>query len=119
MDKNKILFCFKSLLFSYILTGMLLVLLALLLYKLQLSEKLVSICIIVIYIASNFFCGFVTGKKMQNRKFLWGLCMGAAYFLVLAVVSIVVNQSFKDVAGNFFLVFAICAGSGMMGGMIS
>lgn len=119
MDKNKILFCLKSLLFSYILTGLLLLLLALLLYKLQLSETIVSICIIGIYIAANFFSGFVTGKKMQNRKFLWGLGMGAAYFLVLAVISLIVNQSFKDVASNFFLVSAICAGSGMMGGMVS
>lgn len=119
MDKNKMLFCFKSLLFSYILTGLLLLLLALLLYKLQLSEKIVSACIILIYIGANFFGGFVTGKKMQNRKFLWGLGMGAAYFLVLAVVSVAVNQSFKDVASNFFLTLTICAGSGMLGGMLS
>lgn len=119
MDKNKVLFCFKSLLFSYILTGLFLLLLALLLYRLHLSEKLISFCITVIYIGSNFFLGFITGKKMQNRKFLWGLCMGIVYFLVLAVVSIIADHSIQNLAADFFLTLFLCAGSGMLGGMLS
>ncbi len=81
-------FLLKSLLFSYILTAAALAVLAFLLYKLDLSEKVVSIAIIVIYVGATFFAGFVTGKKMESRKFLWGLSMGAAYFLILAAVSL-------------------------------
>lgn len=116
---DKVLFFLKTLLFSYILTGGLLLLLTLLLYKFSLSEKIVSVCIIGIYIGASFFAGLVTGKKMGSRKFLWGLFAGILYFLVLVVVSLAVNHSLKDVATNFFTVLALCAGSGMLGGMIA
>lgn len=114
-----VLFLLKCLLFSYILTGGLLMLLALLVYRFGLSEKIVSIAIIAIYIGATFFTGFVTGKKLMSRRFLWGLVMGSAYFLVLVILSIAVNHSFKDVASNFFTVMVMCAGSGMLGGMLS
>ena len=45
---NVLLFLLKCLLLSYIVTGGLLMLLALLLYKLQLTEQVVSIAIILI-----------------------------------------------------------------------
>ena len=53
MDKKEIrssniLFLLKCLLFSYILTGGFLLLLALFLYKFQLSEKVVSIAIMML-----------------------------------------------------------------------
>lgn len=117
--QEKIVFFLKTLLFSYILTGGLLLLLALLLYKLSLSEKMVSASIIGIYIAASFFSGFVTGKKLESRKFLWGLFAGALYFLVLVLVSLIVNHSLKDVAANFFSVLVLCMAGGMLGGMVS
>lgn len=114
-----VLFLLKCLLFSYILTGGLLLLLALLVYRFSLSEKAVSLMIIAIYIGTTFVTGFITGKKLKTRKFLWGLLMGSAYFLVLAVLSMVVNHSFSEVAANFLTVLVMCAGSGMLGGMVS
>lgn len=115
MDRN--LFLLKCLLFSYILTGGLLLLLALLVYRFDLSEKTVSLVIIFIYIAATFFAGFITGKKQKTKKYLWGLLMGSLYFLVLLTISLAVNHSFSEVAPNFLTVFALCAGGGMLGGM--
>lgn len=94
-------------------------LLALLVYRFGLSEKIVSLAIIGIYIAATFMAGFITGKRQKSRKFLWGLVMGGAYFLVLVILSLAVNRSFQDVASNFATVFILCAGSGMLGGMLS
>lgn len=109
----------KALLCSYILTGGLLLLLALLLYKFSLSEKVVSVSIIAIYVIASFLAGSMAGKKMGTRKFLWGFLMGVLYFLVLVVVSLLVNHSLKDVATNFFSVLTLCAAGGMLGGMQS
>lgn len=114
-----VLFLLKSLLFSYILTGSLLLLLALLLYKANLSQKVVSICIIVIYVLATFFAGFITGKKLKNRRFLWGALMGAAYFLVLAVISLAVNRQPGILSSSFLTTLILCCGGGMMGGMLS
>ena len=112
-------FLLKSLLFSYILTGVLLAVLAFLLYKMGLDEKIVSIAIIVIYVAATFFGGFVTGKKMGSRRFWWGLVMGGAYFLILTVVSLCVGKGNIQIGNSFFTTFALCAGGGMLGGMLS
>ena len=114
-----ILFMLKSLLFSYVLTAGLLLLLALMLYRFSLQEKIVNIGIIVIYIAVTFFAGLLVGKRAGSRKFLWGLLMGTLYFAVLALVSLAVNRSISDVASNFVTVFCLCGGSGMLGGMLS
>lgn len=114
-----VLFLLKSLLFSYILTGGLLLLLALLLYKVGLSQKVVSICIIAIYVLATFFAGFITGKKLKSRKFLWGALMGVAYFLVLVVVSLAVNRQPGVLADSLLTTLVLCGGGGMLGGMFS
>lgn len=114
-----VVFLLKSLLFSYILTGVFLVLLSFLLYKLELGEKVVAIAIIAIYVAATFFAGFMAGKKMQSRKFLWGLLEGAAYFLILAVISAFAGEEGVTFGKSFFTTLALCTGGGMMGGMLS
>ncbi len=115
----RITFILKCLLISYLFTTGLLLLLALMLYKFELSEKIVSICIIGIYILVTFLAGFLAGKREGSRKFLWGLLMGALYFAILAVVSIVTSQGIGEISGNFVTVLILCCGSGMLGGMIS
>lgn len=116
---DKVIFLLKCLLFSYVLTAGLLLLLALFLYRFHLQEKIVSMSIIGIYIVVTFLSGLIAGKKMKNKKFLWGLIAGVMYFVVLALVSLIVNKSLQDVAVNFVTVFMLCAGSGMLGGMVS
>ncbi len=116
---GKAVFIIKCMLGAYILTAGLLLLLAFILYRFGLSEKVVSVCIIGIYIAVTFLMGLLAGKKEGRRKFLWGLITGALYFGILVVVSLIVNRGAEDVAGNMLTVFFLCAGSGMLGGMVS
>ena len=116
---SRLTFILKCLLISYLLTTGLLLLLALMLYRFDLSEKTVSICIISIYIIITFLAGFLAGKREGSRKFLWGLLMGGLYFTVLIVISLVINQGMNEVSGNFFTVLVLCCGSGMLGGMLS
>jgi len=116
---EKAVFIIKCMLGAYILTAGLLLLLAFILYRFGLSEKVVSVCIIGIYIAVTFLAGLLAGKKEGKRKFLWGLGMGLLYFGILVAVSLVVNKGVEDVAGNMLTVFFLCAGSGMLGGMVS
>lgn len=109
----------RSLLFSYIFTVLMLGVVAFLLYKLGLGEKTVSFAIIVIYVAATFFGGFLTGKKMGNRRFLWGLLLGGAYFVILTVVSLAVGKGSIQLGNSFFTTLVLCAGGGMLGGMLS
>ena len=116
---DRLTFILKCLLLSYLLTTGLLLLLALLLYRFELTEKVVSVCIIGIYILVTFLAGFLAGKREGSRKFLWGLLLGGLYFLILIVISRTVNQGMGEVGGNFFTVLILCCGSGMLGGMLS
>lgn len=109
----------KCLLASYLVTGGCLLLLALLLYRLQLSETAVNIGIIMIYAGACFLAGILGGKGMGERRFFWGFLEGVLYFAVLALVTLAVNHGFQDVGNHFFTTLMICAGSGMLGGMIS
>lgn len=116
---SRLTFILKSLFLSYLLTTGLLLLLALLLYRFELSEKIVSAGIIVIYILVTFLAGFIAGKREGSRKFLWGLFMGLLYFSILIVISLIVNHGMNSVSGSFFTVLILCGGSGMLGGMVS
>ncbi len=115
----RITFLLKCLLFAYLATAGLLLLLALLLYRFNLSENTVSFGVIAIYVVVTFLAGLWTGKRMKTRKFIWGLLIGCLYFIVLVLVSLAVNHGLSDVASNFVTVLLLCAGSGMMGGMVS
>ena len=109
----------KSLLCGYIVTGILLLILALMLYKLGLSEQNVNAGIVLIYVISTFSAGFVLGKFAGKRKFLWGLFAGTAYFVLLMLITLGVYQAFQGTMTNIAVTFLLCAGGGMLGGMIA
>ena len=103
----------KSLLSAYIITGILLLFLALLLYKFQLSEPKVNIGIIIVYVISSFLGGFLEGKMMKTRKFLWGAAAGLLYFAILALISLGGGSS------HFVTTLILCTAGGTLGGMVS
>lgn len=109
----------KSLLSAYIITGVLLLFLALLLCKFQLSEPKVNIGIIIVYVLSSFLGGFLEGKMMKTRKFLWGAAAGLLYFAILALISLAVNQGFGGGSSHFVTTLILCAAGGTLGGMVS
>ncbi|MBS6194382.1 MAG: TIGR04086 family membrane protein [Clostridiales bacterium] len=109
----------KGLLFAYLITGISLLILALLLYKMHLDEGMVTIGIIVIYIISCFLGGFFVGKKTGQQKFLWGTLLGLVYFLLLTAVSALTEPGLADGWTGLLTSFVMCMGAGMLGGMIS
>ena len=124
MDKilhqnTKILSILKGLLFSYIITAFILLILSLLMLKLDLSSAVFSVGINFAYIVSTFVGGFFIGKKIEQRKFLWGLAMGVAYFIILMLVALMMNRVSPLPFGSLLTVFIMCSLSGMLGGMIS
>lgn len=107
------------LLIAYVLTMGILLILAFLLYKTNLSLNAISWGIIASYVISCFTAGLLAGKKMKHRRFAWGLVMGVAYYLVLLVISVIGNQSFGAVTDSLFTGLIFCVGGGMLGGMMS
>ena len=85
-QKSGVMRIFQALLVSYIITGILLLVLAVLLYKLNLDKGKVTAGITGIYVVSAFAGGFLIGKLQKVRKFIWGLMLGILYFLLLVLV---------------------------------
>ncbi len=114
----------RSLLVSYFLSALLLTILALALFQMKLSPSSVAGGVYAVYGVSCFIGGVLTGKGSGSRRFFWGLCSGLLYFLVLALMSFLLNGSLgQSAAGQdsakLPLVLGICAASGTIGGMIS
>ena len=107
----------------YVISGVMLLLLAFLLYNFELSEESVRIGVIVIYIASGGTGGFLIGRWMQDKKYLWGLMAGGLYYMLLFVLSIAVKQGMGEPlafdAIRMLTTLVLCAVSSMAGGMIS
>lgn len=117
-NSNKWIYLTRSLIFSYILTGILLLGIALLIYKLGIAESIVSICMIGVYVAATFFAGFTLAKKIEKQQFLWGLLAGFLYFVILVILTLAFHHSFDDITTNFITVLALCTAGGMLGGML-
>ncbi|MCI9136983.1 MAG: TIGR04086 family membrane protein [Lachnospiraceae bacterium] len=109
----------KILLAMYMVTGILLLILSAMLYKMQLSESMVSAGIVLIYVISGFLGGFLSGKTMKKKRFLWGTGMGACYFLILVLGSIAFQRGINMELSRFFTTLILCTASGMIGGMAS
>ena len=116
---EKVMQMLKCLLASYIVTGLLLLGLTFLVYKFELDEQVVLGSIVAIYVVSTFVGGFIIGKLVGKRKFLWGMMLGFAYFALLLLISYGVYREFNTNGLNVITTVLLCVGGGMLGGMLS
>lgn len=106
----------KILLFTYIITGVSLFILAFLMYKMDLGEGQVNIGIIIITILSTFIGGILAAKTFMQKRFIYGAIVGALYFIILFLVSFFIQGSFKLINEGITMFF-MCVGGGTLGGM--
>ena len=109
----------KALFISYVITGLLLLILALIMYKAEPPNMFVSAGVVFAYIFSAFMGGMVVGKKTQEKRFLWGIITGMLYFSIIFAVSILMNKDILSQIGSTIVVFITCGFGGMLGGMLS
>lgn len=113
---EKMFILIRALLVAYVVTAVLLLLMAFFLFKFEWDESKVTIGIIAVYVISCFAGGFAAGKGGKNRRFLWGLLTGTMYFLILVLVSLGFGSSS---ALSMTTAGALCLGGGMIGGMLA
>ena len=103
-----IMWILKSLLAAYVVTGILLMILAMALYKFELTEEAVTAGITAVYLLSTFAGGLVAGKLAK-----------ILYFAFLLLITWGIYRTFHGSGTEILMTFALCAGGGMAGGMIS
>ena len=88
-------------------------------YKMELSDLFARICIILSYILSCFAGGFLIGHQTEKKQYLWGMLLGCIYFVVILLVSLLINKGVLVKPQSILTVLAMCAFGGMLGGMFS
>ncbi len=116
---KKIFTVLKVLIIAYILTGVLLLIAALLMYKLGLVESQVRLFIMVIYGVSNIVAGLIYCKIKGGRRVLNGALIGVLYYALLSIVSFIVNHGFYDDIKKAVISLVICVTGGILGGIMS
>lgn len=109
----------QTLFVSYAITGILLIILAMFLYKLKLGEKEVAAAIVGIYVISTGIGGVIIGKRMKKKRLFWGLGLGIGYFVLLFAITLGIYHSFQGNNTQILTTLLLCASGGMLGAMIS
>lgn len=115
---NKILPILKVLLFEFVVSMVLLLVIAFVMYKSGMGQGTAKILILGVYLLSTFIGGIIIGKAQKNRRLIWGASAGILYLLVLLAVSVIVNSGLTG-ENNIILSAACCILGGCFGGMCS
>ncbi len=107
-----------TLLFMYVLTGILLFAMAFLLYKFKLHENFVMIGIIVVYVVAGFAGGWMIQKRLGRPCAFAGLLLGLVYFLILFFGSAFLNHGFPEDMFRMAAVMVMCSCASMLGSML-
>lgn len=118
MGKN-ILSVLKVLIVAYVITGLLLLLSAFLMFKLNLGEGQVRIFVMTIYGIATIVSGIIYGKIKGSKRLLNGAFIGLIYFLMLILVSAIINRGLEDEIHKIIISMIICVAGGSIGGIIS
>lgn len=103
----------------YVVTLILLLALALVLFKTETSEMVSKVWLIAVYVVSGFLGGFLIGKRTKSRKFLWGFFVGLLYFAILFAVSLLLYKGLSQNWMHLLTTLVLCTASGTAGGMLS
>ena len=118
MNKKSMLAMGKGVVCAYVVTAVILVALAFLLYRFHIPDSAVKGGIVFSYVFSCFVGGMAVSKGRDGRKYLWGLLTGVIYYAVLLAVSLVWNRMmFANLSGTMSACF-LCLIGGMLGGML-
>lgn len=109
----------QSLVIAYIITGILLCILAFLMYQSNAGIKIANLGITLTYILASVFAGLMTGSKIKKRKFLWGFFVGMLYFMILTAISWIFQENIILFSRERMTVFFLCIAGGTLGGMLA
>ena len=120
MEKKKIgLWISKALVFASIFTLLVLLFTALLMYKVDLSMDTAGYVLMLAYIGAPFLGALYLGKKVVEKRYLWGLFVGVCYFLLFLVFSLCMGGVEQLNWPAELRVLLMALAGGVFGGMLS
>lgn len=104
---------------AFLMTGILLTLLSLIMFKSNASNGILLGGVIATYIISTLLGGFLFGKGATKRRFVWGLGFGLVYAALIIMFSLVANPVAEINFTRGALSAVVCGVSGMIGAILS
>lgn len=118
MNRSRILQVVKGIAAAFLVSAVILIVLAFLMYRFELAESVVRGGIIAAYVFSCFVGGSVVSRRQEGKKYLWGILVGALYYVILISVSMIINKRmFVNIPGVVSS-GVLCILGGMLGGML-
>ncbi|MGN0513597.1 MAG: TIGR04086 family membrane protein [Lachnospiraceae bacterium] len=115
---NRVLSILKVLLFEYVLSIVLLLLVALIMYKTGMSNATAKILILLVYFITTFIGGMVMAKAQNQKRLIWGGVSGLIYLAVLVIVAMIIKSELACV-NNIVTASICCMAGGAIGGIVS
>lgn len=115
---DKIISVCKVLFVEFIVSVVLLLGIALVVYKTGMGQSTARILIVAVYALSTFLGGMIIGKAQKSRRLLWGAAAGGLYIVVLLLVSMLVKSDMAA-EGNMIAAVISSVAGGCIGGMCS
>lgn len=106
----------KGVLFAFILSILAMLVLAVVVFFADVSDRTVSTLILVLSALSVFLGAVILAKNIDSRGLLNGLLLGGIYFLVLVLVSCLAGGGISFEMGNILRCVSTLA-AGMLGGV--
>lgn len=107
----------KGVVFSYIVTFILVFILSIVYYFCDMSDKLMGIAVFAIGVLGVFLGAFLLSRTISDKGMLHGGILGVIYCVILLILSFFINMEFTMGKGMIINIFSYI-GSGMLGGII-
>lgn len=109
----------KAMAAAYVVTILLLLAVAFVMYKAHLAENYSMIMICAVYVLSNLLGGFICAKAMNSRRLVWGVIAAAAYFILLYLISLIAGGGQAKELPDVVRMAGCCLAGGIIGGILS
>ena len=117
---NRIVVTFlKEIVIEMIISAVLLACVSIIVLRMTPSFAVTKILILGIYGISNLIGGYLIGKVMTKKKFMWGAISGILYFAIIVVIAFIVKGGIDTGSVGLISGFLISVAAGTLGGMIS
>lgn len=116
---RKLLGIARSILVAYMITGMMIFVIAWIAYKCDLSDGAIGLCVIAIYVISNVAGGFCTGRAVEKNRLVYGLLTGLLYVAVLFLVSVLITGGIHNIEVRGISAMLLCIGGAAVGSILS
>lgn len=107
----------KGVLASFIITVILVFIIALTTYFIDISDRLTAILLFGVSVVSTIIGGILLTRHCKQKGLLHGFLLGIFYFLIMLLISYMINMNFSwTVKTLTILISTVCGG--MFGGIV-